>query len=54
MLDKTLTCVDCGNEFNFSVEEQQFFNQLGFQEPERCNDCHDKRKRDEINKFKAD
>ncbi len=54
MLDKTLTCVDCGNEFNFSVEEQQFFNQLGFQEPERCNDCRDKRKRDEINKFKAD
>lgn len=24
MPDKTLTCVDCGNKFKFSAEEQRF------------------------------
>ncbi|MHC4459413.1 MAG: zinc-ribbon domain containing protein [Planctomycetota bacterium] len=46
MPEKTLTCVDCGNKFNFSTEEQEFYIQRGFQEPKRCKDCRDKRKRE--------
>ena len=35
--DKTLTCVDCGNEFTFTVGEQEFFASKGFtNEPRRC------------------
>ncbi|MCG8607159.1 zinc-ribbon domain-containing protein [bacterium] len=45
MPDKTITCVECGNEFNFSAEEQDFYNERGFQEPKRCKDCRERRKR---------
>jgi CxxC-x17-CxxC domain-containing protein len=38
--DKTLTCRDCGLNFVFTVGEQQFYAQKGFQhEPSRCPDC---------------
>jgi len=46
MPDKTLTCVDCGNEFGFSEKEQEIYNQRGFQEPKRCKDCRAKRRRE--------
>jgi hypothetical protein len=45
MPDKTITCTECGNEFNFSAEEQDFYNERGFQEPKRCKDCRERRKR---------
>ena len=35
--DKTLTCVDCGYEFTFTVGEQEFFASRGYtNEPKRC------------------
>ena len=35
--DKTLTCMECGNEFTFNVGEQEFFASRGFtNEPKRC------------------
>ena len=35
--DKTLTCVECGYEFTFTVGEQEFFASRGFtNEPKRC------------------
>lgn len=38
--DKTLTCRDCGNDFNFSASEQEFFAEKGFtNEPGRCPQC---------------
>lgn len=46
MSDKTLTCAECGEEFTFSDDEQQFFNERGFQEPKRCKPCREKRKRE--------
>ena len=38
--DETLECRDCGAEFVFSVGEQQFFKEKGFDnKPSRCADC---------------
>ncbi|HBF38728.1 MAG TPA: zinc-binding protein [Firmicutes bacterium] len=43
--DKTLTCKDCGNDFTFTVSEQEFFADKGFaNEPGRCPQCRAARK----------
>ena len=43
--DKTLECSDCGNEFTFSVEEQEHFQSRGYtNEPKRCLECRQARK----------
>jgi len=43
--DKTLTCKDCGAPFMFSVRDQQFYAEKGFEnEPQRCRDCRSARK----------
>ncbi len=40
MTDKTLTCRDCGSEFVFTVGEQEFYKEKGFDnEPTRCAPC---------------
>jgi len=43
--DKTLTCVECGAEFTFSAEDQEYYASRGFQnEPKRCPTCRQARK----------
>lgn len=45
MEDKYLVCKDCGVEFVFSVAEQEFYAEKGFEnEPGRCSDCRRARK----------
>ena len=45
--DKTLVCKDCGKEFVFSAGEQAFYAEKGFKnEPARCHECRDKRRRE--------
>lgn len=45
MEDKTLVCQDCGAEFVFTVGEQEFYKEKGFDnEPKRCKECRAKRK----------
>jgi CxxC-x17-CxxC domain-containing protein len=45
-VDKTLHCLDCGKEFVFTAGEQEFYAKKGFtNEPLRCKDCRDARKR---------
>ncbi len=45
MEDKTLVCKDCGKEFLFTVGEQEFFKEKGFDnEPVRCPECRKARK----------
>ncbi len=44
MADKTLTCSDCGMEFEFSEREQAFYAEKGFTEPRRCPSCRASRK----------
>ena len=40
MTDKTITCRDCGSEFIFSVGEQEFYKEKGFDnEPTRSISC---------------
>ncbi len=45
MDDKTLICKDCGAQFAFTVRDQQFYAEKGFEnEPQRCRDCRNARK----------
>ncbi|MBP1763074.1 MAG: CxxC-x17-CxxC domain protein [Firmicutes bacterium] len=45
--DKTLKCKDCGQDFVFTVGEQEFYAEKGFEnEPARCRECRDARKRE--------
>ncbi|SFC89467.1 zinc-ribbon domain-containing protein [Clostridium uliginosum] len=51
MEDKTLVCKDCGNEFIFTVGEQEFYKEKGFDnEPVRCPDCRRARKQQRNNR----
>jgi CxxC-x17-CxxC domain-containing protein len=44
-VDKTLTCVDCGQPFTFTAGEQEFHQSKGFTtEPRRCASCRAARK----------
>jgi CxxC-x17-CxxC domain-containing protein len=43
--DKSIVCVDCGQEFVHSAKDQERYAQRGFtNEPKRCRTCRDKRK----------
>lgn len=43
--DKTLTCRDCGADFEFTASEQEFYAEKGFtNEPTRCPQCRAARK----------
>lgn len=45
MTDKTILCKDCGKEFVFTVGEQEFYREKGFDnDPVRCPDCRRSRK----------
>ena len=47
MKHRILTCVECGEEFVFTVSAQEYFLEKGFlQSPKRCKACHAKYKRD--------
>jgi len=43
--DKTLTCLDCGQPFTFSADDQAFHAEKGFtNEPKRCASCRQARR----------
>jgi len=43
--DKTLTCQDCGAEFVFSADDQQYHAEKGYtNEPKRCPLCRSSRR----------
>ncbi len=43
--DQTINCSDCGQEFNFTAGEQQFYAERGFEHPpKRCKPCRAVRK----------
>ena len=48
--DKTIVCKDCGKEFVFTVGEQNFYEEKGFNnEPVRCKECRENRKAERNN-----
>lgn len=50
--DKTITCVDCGEEFVFTARDQEFYAEKGFNnEPKRCKACRDKKKAEKNTRF---
>ena len=44
MSDRSLMCRDCGQEFTFTAGEQDFYQQRGFSDPQRCPSCRQARK----------
>jgi hypothetical protein len=43
--DRTLTCVDCGQPFTFSADDQQYHREKGYtNEPKRCPNCRQARR----------
>ena len=53
--DKTIKCMDCGEEFLFTANEQKFYQEKGFtNEPKRCKVCRDKRKAEKNNFVKKE
>lgn len=41
---RELQCVECGQSFDFSAEDQEFYSSRGFSEPKRCPKCRAARK----------
>ena len=45
--DRSLTCVECGNAFVFSADDQQYHAEKGYtNEPKRCTSCRQARRAD--------
>lgn len=42
--DLTITCKQCGKDFIFSEDEQDFYKTRGFSTPQRCKSCRSKQK----------
>jgi Probable zinc-ribbon domain len=42
--DRQLRCADCGGNFSWSVEEQAFFKEKGYEQPKRCKPCRQAKK----------
>lgn len=40
--NQTIQCKDCGTEFTWTAEEQEFYQEKGFNAPLRCKDCRAK------------
>ncbi len=42
--DRTLVCAECGAEFTFSADDQEFHARKGYQDPKRCPNCRQARR----------
>jgi CxxC-x17-CxxC domain-containing protein len=42
--DRTLSCAQCGNDFTFTADDQQFHAGRGYQDPKRCPSCRAERR----------
>jgi len=47
MESKIIKCKICGNDFDWSADEQGFYSDRNLAEPKRCHDCRTKRRSDE-------
>ena len=37
--DRNIGCVECGEEFVFSADDQQYHSERGYSDPKRCPSC---------------
>jgi CxxC-x17-CxxC domain-containing protein len=37
--DRNIGCVECGQEFVFSADDQQYHSERGYSDPKRCPSC---------------
>jgi hypothetical protein len=44
LTDKTINCIDCQQDFTFTVREQEFFAKMGFKPTRRCVPCRAKKR----------
>lgn len=42
--DQNVQCVECGESFVFSADDQEFYQQKGYSTPKRCPVCRANRK----------
>ncbi len=42
--NKQLQCAECGCDFDFSADDQEFYSQKGYSDPKRCSTCRANRK----------
>lgn len=42
--DVQIACTDCGADFTFSADDQEFYSSKGFSNPKRCSVCRANRK----------
>jgi NAD-dependent SIR2 family protein deacetylase len=43
--DKVIICKHCGNEFIFTEGEQDFYKKNELDEPKRCKQCREEKKK---------
>jgi hypothetical protein len=41
---KLINCFECGNDFVFTIGEQEFFKSKGYSDPKRCVTCRRKKR----------
>ena len=51
--DKIIVCQDCGQEFAFTVGEQEFYESKGLVDPVRCMMCRAKFQAAEKDQFRG-
>lgn len=49
MENEQITCVDCGQPFEFTDGEQKWFAEKGYAKPKRCKACRQARKTERPN-----
>lgn len=42
--DQQVECLDCGQTFTFTAEDQEFYSKKGYSTPKRCSECRAARK----------
>ena len=45
MKDELITCIQCGIQFEFKINEQLHYETMGFDDPKRCSDCRKRKTR---------
>lgn len=51
--DKIIKCIDCQQEFAWTVDEQEFYEQKKMQAPQRCPMCRAAFKAAQKDKFRG-